>query len=405
MLVDGSRCRRQLKPRCIAATAAQGPDMVIKILWNECRQPLVALYRYGRSAVEGDKDTLSLWRPCASAWVSRMKEVIDTTIELQNAGFSSLPKQEHWQSSNASAAVLVQPAPAEGGSSWTEALCHLQAHVLCLAMASALCYKNHALMQRMLQIEKEPQGLEQLSKLLDSVLEDVQADSSSLSSPAASPMNSTMPLSPTSPSSPRKTTVAYPIQEQIWAQIALYVCAALRQLLLRVIGEDIHAPSLKTLQVLACVDAWQHGYEKVATSGSARQSGKLAGINLDADRVEDAYLHDYGGELCTEEGSSLWCWLRQHPDVAERVTYAKHSAWGQIKTRWNTGARFFVLERGMLGIFTVGEAEANYSDQAAWSPLLKHYTAVDAGQVEGLFKITIAPLSHKAAFELSLIHI
>ena len=44
MLADGSRCRSMLKSRCIASAAAQ-PENMIHILWNECRQPLVSLYR------------------------------------------------------------------------------------------------------------------------------------------------------------------------------------------------------------------------------------------------------------------------------------------------------------------------------------------------------------------------
>ena len=91
--------------------------------------------------------------------------------------------------------------------------------------------------------------------------------------------------------------------------------------------------------------------------------------------------------------------MRKHSDVQDLISYAKHSSWAQIKTRWNTGARFFVLQAGCLGTFEVGEADANYSDQSAWSPALKHYTVADGGNDEGLFKITLSPLGHKKAFE------
>lgn len=372
--------------------------MVIQILWNECRQPLVALYRYGRSAVEGDKDTLSLWRPCASAWVSRLKEVIDTTIELHEAGFSKLEEQPHWEAqsptNNSDSAWFNADQPAAGEAqqgSWTEALCHLRAHVICVAMASALCYLNYEMMQHILELKEEKLDLHTLATLLDRVQQDIECES-----PDTSPLGLAQPSpnSSVSPRSPKNKTVKYPLKEQILAQMGLYVCHALRKLLLRIIGEGIHATSLKTLQVLGCVDAWQHGYETVATCSTR-------GVNIvpDADRVEHAFLHDYDGGLCSLGGSSLWLYMRKHSDVQDLISYAKHSSWAQIKTRWNTGARFFVLQAGCLGTFEVGEADANYSDQSAWSPALKHYTVADGGNEEGLFKITLSPLGHKKAFE------
>eukprot|EP00658_Telonema_sp_P-2_P066023 TRINITY_DN55138_c0_g2_i5.p1 TRINITY_DN55138_c0_g2~~TRINITY_DN55138_c0_g2_i5.p1 ORF type:complete len:893 (+),score=227.20 TRINITY_DN55138_c0_g2_i5:62-2680(+) len=404
MFADGSRCRRQLKPRCIAAAAAQGPEMVIKILWNEFRQPLVALYRYGRSAVEGDKDTLAQWLPCAFAWVSRMKEVIDTTIELHQAKLSELERLPHWEAAspkNQSESGWFSGAEPECPSDWQEVLCHANAHVICVAMASAMVLKDYGLMLRILEIEKETQSLETMTELLTAVLENVDQDPG-YASPSVTPTCRSCSQSPMnqsdSPRSPRnrlKESV-YPLADQISSQMLLYVCAALRNLLLRIIGEDLHAASLKTLQVLGCVDAWQHGYTKVASSGSARIGNKAL---PDADRVEQSYLHDYDGGLCTEEGSKLWLWLRKHKHVQDLITYSKHTGWAQIKTRWNTGARFFVLERGCLASFEVGDAEANYSDASAWSPPLKHYTAVDEGLVEDLYKITIAPLSHKKSFQ------
>jgi len=406
MLADGSRCRSMLKSRCIASAAAQ-PENMIHILWNECRQPLVSLYRYGRGAVVGDQDTLYKWRPCAHAWLSRLLQVLDTTLVLAQS--------QSFKKFQLDAAEAEQPATdlsldvAIVETSWDKAQRHITAHTICVVMATALCYKNYQLIQRTLQLEREVSGteLEQLSSLctlLQDILDNEQLDdpmNAYNTTPCSSPVMTAEGRLSRSMSD--LSVSEYSEEERLFAIVGVLVCAMLRKLLLRVLGEHACAPSLKTLQVLGCVDAWQSGFERVVQSGLSRESSRKS-ISHDqtasspkADGVEAAYLHP-DGALHSEEGVQLWLWLRQQSDIEQLVVYEKFSGWVQMKAGWSTGARYLVLMHNMLGVFTVGEESANYSDSSAWSPHLKYYTAVDGGCEDGLFKVDVNPQGHKKNF-------
>jgi hypothetical protein len=363
-LAENYRCKHMLAAQCVA-TACQGRDEAIRLIWCESRQLLVTLYNLSstpeistssprRLKPVASPEGLAAWRPRGESWVRRTQEVLRGALWLE----------EHRQPQDGHIPVAMMN--------------HVKGHALLIAMACALAHHHYQLVMDIFHLEHRlqalgsdsrdpalraanlPASVELLLDLLDSCLK-VVTHAAELERVGATPEE-------LAPSGGHVSL------------LDVYILRRFQSLVFRIMQEDSHALTLRATQVAACLQVWAKSFETQICLGAGQELPP-------ADELEACV-----GELGAGAGE-VWEHILRHPDVMHSIRFKRHAGWCQVETRWNWAAKSFIIDNGRLGQVDVGEAPPS-EDDAVWSALLSNYYADDGGVSQDtppLWKVELKP--------------
>jgi len=364
-LAENYRCKKLLAAQCVA-TSVQGRDESLCLIWNESRQLIVTLYNLGASPLEGQEGppALMTWRPRAQSWVRRALEVINGIMwlhETQEPGDTPVP---------------------------VRMMDHITAHALCIAMATALSHHHYPLYLSILSMEATLArcGCQSQDQRIRGANMRTQfaAVTDVLNACLKFSINHSGEERDLHRAGKRPAATARDPDDATRALLDVYSLTQFRGIICRVLREDAHALTLRSIQIASTIDAWIACYEARIYSGT-----EVVELPT-ADDLEAA------AASLGEGAPELWERLLRHPDVIDKVRFKRHAGWVQIETRWNWAAKNFIIEHGRLGQAEVGQEAPPIEDDAAWSAHLKNYFVNDGGVQEGstppLWKVELQPI-------------